>query len=239
MSTHDENTTSPVATLEDPSKPPASAKLFKTWVPYDYHSALLEYAELGAEPAFVLLQARHLILAKSGPIPFDGKHIGRFCGMSEKKCTRFLNILIEKGYLCLTSDGKINCDLCQQMIEDVSIKREKFVKAGQKSAEMRKENSQNQLDNSNNVHSDDKLDTYKQNKNIKKIDKRIALPPDPSFDVEKHLTDQVRASIKRDLDGLDFQYVVKIFNEEVRTGKHPMPTNPAGAFTFYCRRPHQ
>jgi hypothetical protein len=209
---------------------------FRPWAPHDYQAGLLEYAQLNCpDLAYALLQTRHLILMRGKPLSFDPTFIGKQCSMTKAKAERVLTELCDRGNLQLTPKGEIYCETCHNVLLEITGRRENFAKAGRKSGEKRRENAQNQDDKSNNVHDSDELDTNTHTNHTKNLPKQDAKQPDPTFDIDHYLSDQLRENIKRELRDVDFHYVMRSFNEEVRAGRYPMPDNPKAAFITFSR----
>lgn len=218
-----------------------SVKTFRVdWYP---HAAFIDFSTLGAEEIGVLIQIINLNYIKIGPVDNDPKFIGKNCNIGASKCTRIINRLIHNGNLCLTEDGKIFKKRCLLELENVQTRRDNSSKNGQKGAESRWRNEQDQVDGDGTGISDQMASTSTRTRINTKIPPynppaankaEGALNGSAGFNIEYLLNDEGRAAAMVAAPGWDIHFLIRVYNEGVHTGKREAPRDPNKAFPAWC-----
>ena len=207
------------------------------------NDSFIDFSTLEADEIGVLMQIINLIYIRNGPVDNDPKFIGKNCNVGAAKCRRIINSLINSDNVFLTEDGKIFQKRCRRELKIVQERREKYSKIGQKGAEKRWHNEQDQVDADGNGISDRVASTStitKTNNKTPPYSPPTVYKPEgdsrgsAGFNVEHLLNDGGLADARREAPGWDLYALMGTYNERVHKGDNKPPHDANKAFPAWC-----
>jgi len=232
-----------------------ATKAFRVdWYPRE---SFMDFAMLHAEEIGVLMQIINLIYSKNGPINNDPKHIGKSCGLTQKKCERIIHRLIQKGHLKEIHPDKLYNKRCDIELKDWKERVEKYSKNGQKGAEKRWQTQENQIVSDGQAIFDSMASTSTNNQyiintgtgtadrsawqeggDLSRFGQKAVTEPSPSklFNIEDYLDDEDRRRAREAAPLWDQQLLIRTYNNWINGGNRPIPDKPALAYIGWCKK---
>lgn len=163
-----------------------TSKSFKIdWYP---HAALYDWSKLEAEEIALLAQIVNSIYIENQPIENDPEHLSRLIkGFTVRKVKKVLQQLAEKGAINFDNNGKITQKRCKVQLNFVQTLRKQQSNGGQKSAEIRRQNKENQTLNSKTLKNSEASSNSNSNSKKEKEEKES---PKNSPQTDKSISDK-------------------------------------------------
>lgn len=223
------------------------------WYPRD---SFMDFCTLQAEEIGVLMQVVNLIYSYNGAVMNDPKHIGKSCGITQKKCERIIHRLILKGHLFEIKPGLLHKNRCIFELKALEKRRKNNSKNGENGADARWGKQRNQRDKngsaipveiaSTSTNQSPSKNTYTNTicgsarqggEDLLRFGQKASPSPNrnKNFDIEPYLSDKDRRLAKEAAPGWDQQELMRTYNEwhNGEEGK-PIPDKPARAYVAWC-----
>ncbi len=222
------------------------------WIPTE---TFFEFSQLKSDEIGVLVQVINLIMINNGAIRLDYEHIGRSCNNQRAKVERVINKLINKGFLSINKEGKLEHESTLEQIKEVQNKREEASKNGKKGAEIRHGIVKNQDINNSQAKVNDLANTStssiqetKPNTSVGEGSAWQEADVDSSepiiqtsfycrhYNVELWISDSDRKKAKEAAPGHDLYGLMQCYNEWINSYKLEHPRHHGVAFIQWCKK---
>lgn len=183
--------------------------------------AFIGLSHLNVEQIGLLIQIMNYIYIKNGPVDRDDEFFAKSCNIRKGRCTRITNELLKLHAIYLTVDGKISQKRCELELKSVEKRIEIASKNGKKGAETRWQSQEKQSLNNGATTVEGMPNTNTNTQTNIKTTTNQTQVQEGKVNIDALLTDDARKKAAENSPGWDQQYLMRKYDEEIRSGRLP------------------